>query len=271
MPRRPLGAGGGEHVVTGPGVVVPPAVRHEVHVGQLPDLARVVDAALQPLGLLGLAHFEPVLEEQDPRVGHRLLDPGRHAEESLDLLVAAEAHHPLDARPVVPAAVEDHDLTARWQVRHVTLKVHLRFLALGRTGQSDHAEHAWTHASGDRLDRAALAGAVATLEHDADLGSRRLDPFLHGDQLGLQRAELGLVLLALHFRLFTHFSPSSLACGQLTNIRETLGGVAPTASPCLTGCDQRSCGARFSLRRWMALSIAVNAGATSESPMTTSH
>ena len=56
--------GGGEHVVAGAGVVVPVRVRLEVHVRQLPDLARVVDPALQPPRLLVLTDLEPVLEEQ---------------------------------------------------------------------------------------------------------------------------------------------------------------------------------------------------------------
>ena len=41
-------------------------------------------------------------------------------------------------------------------------------------------------------------GGVPALEHDADLGSRRLDPLLHGDELAVQDSHLPLVLLALH-------------------------------------------------------------------------
>ena len=43
-------------------------------------------------------------------------------------------------------------------------------------------------ALGDRLDRAALAGAVATFEHDADLQSRMADPLLQLHQLDVQRS-----------------------------------------------------------------------------------
>ena len=97
-------------------------------------------------------------------------------EEALGLLLGAEAHHPLDAGAVVPAAIEDHDLARRREVPDVALDVHLRLLALGRRGERHHAEDPWADALGDPLDRAALAGRVPTLEDDADLGAGRLDP-----------------------------------------------------------------------------------------------
>ena len=114
----------------------------------------------------------------------------------LRLLLGAETHHPLDARAVVPAAVEDHDLARGRQVRQVALRVHLRLLALGRRGQRDHAKHPRAHALGDRLDRAALAGAVAPLEHDADLESLGHHPLLQLDQLDVQLLQLAVVVLA---------------------------------------------------------------------------
>ena len=113
-----------------------------------------------------------------------------------DLLLGAEAHHPLDAGAVVPAAVEDHDLAGGRQVRQVALDVHLRLLALGRRGQRDDAEHARADALGDRLDRAALAGAVAPLEDDADLQALVHDPLLQLDELDMQPGQLALVVLA---------------------------------------------------------------------------
>ena len=62
------------------------------------------------------------------------LDAGAHqhalelrhgAEELLDLVFRAEAHHPLDAGAIVPAAVEQHDLAARRQMRDVALEIPL--------------------------------------------------------------------------------------------------------------------------------------------------
>ena len=79
---------------------------------------------------------------------------------------------------------------------HVALHVHLRLLALGRRGQRDDAEDARAHPLGDRLDRPALAGAVAPFEDDADLEPLVLDPFLQLHELDVQLLELAVVLLA---------------------------------------------------------------------------
>src|SRR5262249_23656903 len=67
-----------------------------------------------------------------------------------------------------------------------------------RRGQRYDAKHARAHPVGDRLDRAALSGAVAALEHDADLEALGHDPLLQPHQLHVQAAELLLVGLALH-------------------------------------------------------------------------
>jgi hypothetical protein len=226
----------GEHLVSGPPVVVPPAVGLEVHVRQLPDLARIVDAALQAAGLLLFAHLEPVLDEDDARVDHRLLDCGQHGEEALRLLFGAEAHDALDPGPVVPAAVEDDDLPRGGEVRDVALHVHLGLLALGRRGQRHDPEDAGAHPLGDRLDRAALAGAVAALEDDADLRAGRLHPLLEGDELGVERAQLPLVGLALHLPfwlgLCLRIVMTALLLGHLTHLRAPgpVGGLPSSAS-----------------------------------------
>jgi hypothetical protein len=47
-----------------------------------------------------------------------------------------KAHHRLHAGPVVPAAVEDHDLAGGREVGEVALDVHLRLLALVRAGRA---------------------------------------------------------------------------------------------------------------------------------------
>ena len=142
--------------------------------------------AFEPARLLLLADLEPVLQQDDAGFDDRLLDGGRHLKEALRLLLGAEAHHALDAGAVVPAPVEDHDLARGRQMRQIALDVHLRLLALGRRGQRDDAEDARADALGDRLDRAALAGAVAPLEDDADLQALVHDPFLQLDQLDMQ-------------------------------------------------------------------------------------
>ena len=112
----------------------------------------------------------------------------------------AEAHDPLHASPVVPASVEDDHLAGGREVAHVALEVHLRLLPVGRRREGDDSEHAGADSLGDRLDGAALAGRIPTLEHDAHFGTGRLHPLLHGDELSMQRAEAPLILLLLHPR-----------------------------------------------------------------------
>ena len=194
-PRRPCGIGGGEHLVARLRVVVPAIVGLEVHRRELPGLAAVVDARCEPARLLLGAHLEPVLEQDDAGVDHQLLERRRHFQEALRLLLGAEAHHALDTRPVVPAAVEDHDLARRRKVRQIALHVHLGLLALGRRGERDDAKHPRAHPLGDRLDGAALAGAVAALEDDADLEPLELDPLLQLDELHVELFHLSRIVL----------------------------------------------------------------------------
>ena len=88
----------------------------------------------------------------------------------------AEPHHVFDAGAVVPAAIEDDDFAGGRKVLQVALHVHLGFLAVGWRRQRDDPEHARADALGERADRAALAGAVASLEHDDDAQALFLDP-----------------------------------------------------------------------------------------------
>src|SRR3954451_18768875 len=105
-----------------------------LHVGgsELPHLAPILYPALEPPGLLVDADVEPVLDEDDPVVDHGLLDRGDLLDEALALLRGAVPHARLDARTVVPTAVEDGDLTGGGELGDVALDVHLRLLALGR-------------------------------------------------------------------------------------------------------------------------------------------
>ena len=98
----------------------------------------------------------------------------------------AEAHDALDAGAVVPAAVEQDDLAAGRQMRHIALEVPLRALALVRRGQRDDAADARIEALGDALDHAALAGGIAAFEEHDDLELLCDDPVLQLDQLVLQ-------------------------------------------------------------------------------------
>src|SRR5262249_5115891 len=87
-------------------------------------------------------------------------------------------------------------------MRQIALHVHLALLALGRRWQRDDTENARAHAVRDRLDRSALAGPVAALEHDADSQAFADHPFLQLDQFGVQTGKRFLVGLALELSVF---------------------------------------------------------------------
>ena len=134
-----------------------------------------------------------------PEFDDRLLELRRDFEKALDLLHRAELHHALDAGAIVPAAIKDHDLAASRKMPHVSLDVHLRLFPVGRRGQRDDAENARADAFGDRLDDPALAGAVAALEHDADLKAFGDDPELQFHEFSMQPGQFALVTLVVEF------------------------------------------------------------------------
>src|SRR5689334_880156 len=80
----------------------------------------------------------------------------------------AEAHHALDARAVVPRAVEEDDLARRWKMLDVALKVPLPALAFRRLFQCHHARAAWIQMLHEAFDGAALARRIAPFEKDHD-------------------------------------------------------------------------------------------------------
>jgi hypothetical protein len=70
-------------------------------------------------------------------------------EELLDVFFGAKAHDTLDARAIVPAPVEEHDLACGGQVRHIALKIvdlHLKLFIKA-------VEHLGVHAALDGFGR----------------------------------------------------------------------------------------------------------------------
>ena len=218
VPGRRLGVRGGEHGVACPRVVVPAAVGLEVHRRELPGLAAVVDAGSQAARLLLLADLEPVLEQDHARVDDCLLDEGNELEEPGRLLFRAKAHDRFDPGAVVPASIEDHDLTPGGKVGDVALHVHLRAFTLVGGGQCDDPEDPGAHPLGEPLDDAALSRGVPALEHDAHLGVLLHDPALQVHELDLQALELLLVLLASHLGGWHCSAISHYAVARLASI-----------------------------------------------------
>ena len=115
---------------------------------------------------------------------------GTELEKLLVFGVRAEAHHPLDARAVVPAAVEQHDFAAGGQMRDVALEIPLAALALVRRRQRRDAADARIEPLRDALDDAALARGIAPLEDHHDFELLMHDPVLQLDQFALQPQQL---------------------------------------------------------------------------------
>src|SRR5262249_12975646 len=126
----------------------------------------------------------------------------------------------------------------------VALHEELALLALGRRGQRLDAERARAHPLGDRLDDAALAGGVASLEDQDDARAGGLRPFLQVAELDLQLLELRQVFLVLHPRplaqagLFLHGAPPH-GFARSTGLRLGPAGVrnVPAAADRLVEAD----------------------------------
>ena len=123
---------------------------------------------------------------------------------------------------------------ARREVRQVALDVHLALLALGRRRQRDDAEDAGLTRSVIALDDAALAGAIATLEHDADLEPPRDDPLLEPTSSACRRASS--FSYSLRFILETTRPLSSVPFGFLLLMSNLCPALHPLRSSASHGC-----------------------------------
>src|SRR5208337_88165 len=107
----------------------------------------------------------------------------------------AKAHDTLDGRPVIPAAVEQHDLPSRY-IQHLPLEKPLAAFDVARLFQSHDARAAGVHMLYKPFDGAAFAGRVAPLKQYDDPLPRLLHPRLELEQLCLQLKLLCFVVLA---------------------------------------------------------------------------
>ena len=88
--------------------------------------------APEATALLLATDREPELDQVQPAAHQVTLELRRLAHELFVLGFVAEAHDALDAGPVVPRAIEQHDLAAGGQVLDVALEVPLTALLIGR-------------------------------------------------------------------------------------------------------------------------------------------
>src|SRR5208337_1346242 len=124
----PRGGGcvrGTQHGVASPRVVVPAAMRLQIHWTQFPALRRVFDTCEEAAMLLLFRDIEPVLQQDDAIADNEVFEDGTAFEKLLVFLLGAEPHHMLDPGAVVPAPVADDDFSARGQMLNVALRVDL--------------------------------------------------------------------------------------------------------------------------------------------------
>src|SRR5581483_6493137 len=123
------------------------------------------DPRLESAFLFLVADFEPEFDEDDAAIHDIFLRLRAAFQEQPVLFLGAEAHHVFHPGAVVPTAIEDNHFTRRGEMRHESLHVHLRLLAVRRSGQRNNAKNPWADPLGDGADRAALARAIAPLEY----------------------------------------------------------------------------------------------------------
>jgi len=129
----------------------------------------VVNAAEKPQVLLFVRDREPVFQQLDARADQHAFELRHGPEKLLVLGGRAEAHHFLNARTVVPTAVEENDFTRSGQMRHIALEVPLRPLAVIGGRQRHDPGHARIEPLSDPLDHAALTRRIAAFEQNQHL------------------------------------------------------------------------------------------------------
>src|SRR5690349_14573411 len=96
---------------------------------QLPAFHGAIEAVLEARLLHGLVAAQPIFEQEHSVIDEVPLELGSSVEEILGLVGRAETHDLFDPGAIVPAAVEQHDLTTRRQMLDVALEIPLCLLA----------------------------------------------------------------------------------------------------------------------------------------------
>jgi hypothetical protein len=185
-PRRVGRVGASQHFVARLGVVIPSFCAFYVDGRELPVLQRAVPAVVKPLQLHELTDIEPELEEVNAVRDNKAFKSRHFFQKGFMLFGRAKSEYLLDARPVVPGAIERDELAGCWEMRDISLEIPLPTLGLARFWQSDVAGGARVHVLAEREDRAAFAGSITPLKQAYDTIAGVLKPVLHLDELNLQ-------------------------------------------------------------------------------------
>src|ERR1700730_9028959 len=76
IPGCELSISGGQHRSSGARVIVPATMGFKVHRTELPDFATVMNPRQESARLLLLADFDPILDQNNPRMHETVLDLG---------------------------------------------------------------------------------------------------------------------------------------------------------------------------------------------------
>ena len=125
MPWRFFGVRRREHRVSGSRIVIPTAVRLQIHPAKLPDFSKIADALRKSAGLFVLAYFEPIFDQGNAVIDDIPFLSRAHLEEPVILFVRTKPHYSLNAGTVIPASVENSDLARSWQMFEISLKIYL--------------------------------------------------------------------------------------------------------------------------------------------------
>src|SRR6516162_7292361 len=140
-----------------------------VHRAKLPAFYWITHAVFETFLLLLVIHWKPILYEDYAGANQHFFEEGARSQELLIFLPCAEDHDALNTSAVVPAPVEQNDLTSRGQFRHISLEIPQPVLPLGRSGEGDDTADAGVQRICNALDDATLARCIPPLKDDAHL------------------------------------------------------------------------------------------------------
>src|SRR6516162_4689611 len=94
-----------------------------VHRAKFPTFYRIAHAVLETFLLLLVIHRKPVLHKDDARANQHFFKERARSQELLIFLLCAEAHDAFNAGTIVPAPVEENDVTPRIHFPYLALEI----------------------------------------------------------------------------------------------------------------------------------------------------